>query len=85
MRFVAALLLLCATPALKADVFTLRVTAPKHMKQVVSLYRFGDLFTMRTVRIADAMLGDDGAAVLTGTAEGTIKLRLRIGDAVGDL
>lgn len=85
MRFVAALLLLCATPALKADVFTLRVTAPEHMGQVVSLYRFGDLFTMRTVRIADAMLGDDGAAVLTGTAEGTIKLRLRIGDAVGDL
>ena len=85
MRILSALLLFCATCAHGADAFTLRITAPEHMGQVVSLYRFDDLFTMRVVRIADAMVGDDGTAKLSGLAEGTIKLRLRIGDAVGDL
>jgi len=85
MRILAALLLLCAAVPLRADAFTLRITAPEHTGQVVSLYRFDDLFTLRTVRLSDALIGDDGKATLAGTAEGTLKLRVRIGDAIGDL
>lgn len=85
MRAFTSLILLCTACGLRADAFTLHITAPEHMDQVVSLYRFSDLFTLRTERMAEGIIGQDGTATLTGDVEGTAKVRLRIGDAIGEL
>ena len=65
--------------------FTVHLNAPKEAGQVVLLYRYDDLFTLRTVRIAAALLNDEGRATLSGEASATVRLQLRIGDAIADL
>lgn len=68
-----------------AGSFTVHITAPKEAGQAVLLYRYDDLFTLRTMRVAEAPLDAGGKATLTGTVEGTLRMQLRIADAVADL
>jgi thiol-disulfide isomerase/thioredoxin len=74
----------CALPAW-AGTFTLTVTARGFGEDVVSLYRYDDLFTLRTILITRSILGDDGRTTLSGEVEGTTRVQLRIGDRIGDL
>ncbi len=68
-----------------AGSFTVHVTAPKEGGQAVLLYRYDDLFTLRTVRVTEALLGEGGQATLNGSVEGTVRMQLRIADAIADL
>lgn len=71
--------------ALRAQNTVLHVHAPDHVGKVVILYRYDDLYTLRPVRLGEDLVGDDGHAELTTTVQGTAKLRLRIGEATGDM
>ncbi|HRD53491.1 MAG TPA: TlpA disulfide reductase family protein [Flavobacteriales bacterium] len=83
-RILAACLLLTAMRTTAQDAI-IQLKAPAHAGQVAQLYRYDDLFTLRTVRIASALLDDRGNGELTGTVTGTARLRIRIGDVHGDL
>ncbi|MBK9177014.1 MAG: TlpA family protein disulfide reductase [Flavobacteriales bacterium] len=63
----------------------INVLAPRYAGQPVLLYRYDDLFTLRTSRIASALIADDGKAALAAPVTGTTKLRLRIGEVFADL
>jgi thiol-disulfide isomerase/thioredoxin len=65
--------------------FTLHLSAPKEAGQAVLLYRYDDLFTLRTLRVAEALLNEEGKATLSGDVNGTARMQLRIGDAIADL
>jgi thiol-disulfide isomerase/thioredoxin len=82
-RFAIPLILL-HLPAL-AGTFTVHVTAPHDAGKVIMLYRYDDLFTLRTIRMAEALLDDAGKATLTGEVSGTGRMQLRIGDDLADL
>jgi thiol-disulfide isomerase/thioredoxin len=69
----------------QAGSFTLYVSAPQFDEDVVSLYRYDDLFTKRKVFVVRNLIAADGIAVLTGAVTGTAKVQLRIGDHVADL
>lgn len=85
MRTTTIIITLLLHAAARAGDFTLQLDAPGHPGKAVALYRYDDLFTMRTVRVATAPVGDDGRAVLTADVEGTTKLQVRIGDVTADL
>jgi len=85
MRRLLLLPLLALPLALCAGNFTIVLQAPAYSGQVARLYRYDDLYTLRTVRIAEMPIGDDGAATLTTDVQGVNKLQLRIGDVSGDL
>lgn len=68
-----------------AGTFTMHVTARGLGEDVVSLYRYDDLFTLRTVLITRAILDNAGRTTLSGEVEGTARVQLRIGDRVADL
>lgn len=63
----------------------IRLAAPKFAGQVAVLYRYDDLFTQRTVRVASALIDEAGRCELKAPVKGTDRLRIRIGDAQGDL
>ncbi len=63
----------------------IRVQAPDHAGKVALLYRYDDLFTLRTVRLDQTALNDAGHATLRAEVTGTTKVRLRIGDEFADL
>ena len=69
----------------QAGSFTLYVSAPQFDEDVVSIYRYDDLFTKRKVFVVRNLIAADGIAVLTGAMTGTAKVQLRIGDHVADL
>lgn len=79
------LLLLWLVPVLASGPFTIAVRAPGQSGEALLLYRYDDLFTLRTTRIAETALDDAGQAVLRGEVEGTTRMQLRIGDGVADL
>lgn len=79
---IGALIWLCNAAAQQT---VLHVFAPDHVGKVALLYRYDDLFTLRPVQLEQDIVGDDGHAELTTMVGGTTKLRLRIGDATGDL
>lgn len=83
-RIAVLCLALCAV-RISAQDLTLSVHAPGHAGEVAQLYRYDDLFTMRTVRIGAALVNDEGRAELAASVIGTQRLRIRIGDAHGDL
>jgi thiol-disulfide isomerase/thioredoxin len=85
MRRLLLLTLFVLPLALCAGNFTIVLQAPAYSGQVARLYRYDDLFTLRTVRIAEMPIGDDGAATLNADVQGMTKLQLRIGDVSGDL
>ncbi len=75
------LLLACA---IHAQDVVLHVQAPAYAGKVLLLYRYDDLFTLRPIHLANALIADDGTAELKAPVRGTAKLRLRIGDATSD-
>lgn len=74
-----------ASFAMQAGPFTIHVTARGFGENVVSLYRYDDPFTLRTVLVARNILGTDGKATLAGEVEGTVEMQLRIGNRIADL
>lgn len=65
--------------------FTIRVSAPSQVGQVAMLYAYMDLFTLRTVRLHQTLVDGQGHALLTGSTEGTLRVQLRVGNAMADL
>lgn len=85
MRALALLLLTALAPRLIAQEAVISLRAPDHAGEAATLYRYADLFTLRTERLATALIGDDGLTVLRAPVSGTQRLRVRIGDVYGDL
>lgn len=85
LRPLLALFLLLITHVLAAQEVIIDVSAAKHAGEVVQLYRYDDLFTLRPVREATAIANDSGHAQLRANIQGTPKLRLRIGEVTADL
>lgn len=69
------LLLAHAAPA----VATIHLVAPDRAGQKVVLHRVDDLFTLRTVRVDEALLGADGQATVRAEVQGTVKALLTVG------
>lgn len=70
---------------LAAQPVTILVHSPVNAGKPVLLYRCDDLFTLRSTRLTTALLNDAGDATLEAEVIGTVKLRIRIGEAFGDL
>ncbi|MBK8498099.1 MAG: redoxin domain-containing protein [Flavobacteriales bacterium] len=85
MRTLSAIAALACVCNAGAQQTAFHVHAPDHVGKVALLYRYDDLFTLRPVQLDQDIVGEDGHAELTAIVEGTAKLRLRIGDANGDL
>lgn len=79
------LLPICAAAALHAQTFHLRVEAPGQAGKPLLAYRYMDLFTLRTERVATVVFDDQGTAQVEGAVTGTEKLRLRMGDIHADV
>lgn len=71
--------------ALGNGTFTIRVSAPSQAGQVAMIYTYADLFTLRTVRLDQTLVDGQGRALLSGTAQGTQRVQLRVGNAMADL
>jgi thiol-disulfide isomerase/thioredoxin len=84
MRSLCAAMLLWAAGACGQEA-TLLVHAEAFRGRPIILYRYDDLFSLRTSRIGAALIGDDGRASLHAAATGTERWRLRIGEVYGDL
>lgn len=69
----------CAAP------FTIHVSSTGHSDDVVSLYRYDDLFTLRGVLLTRALLNANGTATLEGETDKVTKMYLRIGERTADL
>ncbi len=69
----------------QAGSFTLHVKTGGLGEDVASLYRYADLFTMRTVLVTRGLFDATGNTTLTGEVEGTMRVQLRIGERVCDL
>ncbi|MFZ1331197.1 MAG: hypothetical protein WAR83_03365, partial [Flavobacteriales bacterium] len=68
-----------------AGSFTIRASAKDMKEDVISVYRYDDLFTMRTIFITRDLFGSGGIATLKGEVNGTAKIQLRVGDRFADL
>ncbi len=66
-------------------VSTIHIEAPDHAGQKVVLHRVDDLFTLRTVRVDEALLGTDGLATVRAEVQGTVKAVLTVGDHRAEL
>lgn len=64
---------------------TLRITAPGHPGQQVLVYRYLDLFTLRTELIASARCDEQGSATLPVHVPAQLRVQLRIGEDRADL
>jgi len=71
--------------ALSAQQAVIQVSAKAYAGQPIVLYQYDDLFTLRTSRLATALISDAGSATLSATVKGTAKLRLRVGEVFADL
>ncbi|MCB0791356.1 MAG: hypothetical protein H6595_01575 [Flavobacteriales bacterium] len=65
---------------LSAQGFTIAVHAPDHEGEHAVLYRYDDLFTLRTVRLDQGVVRSDTTLVLQGQVTGTTKALLMVGD-----
>ncbi|MDQ3100320.1 MAG: redoxin domain-containing protein, partial [Bacteroidota bacterium] len=83
MRAMMMLLAVLAVPLAWAQQFIIHLSAPDHAGEIAVLSRYDDLITMRTIRLAEVLVGD--STVISGEANGTQKIQLRIGDLIGDL
>lgn len=77
--------LFAASLASQAQDVVIDVQAADYTGQVVLLYRYDDLFTLRAIRVTESLIGDSGKATLSAPVEGTAKFRLRIGEVTADL
>ncbi|MCB9165581.1 MAG: redoxin domain-containing protein [Flavobacteriales bacterium] len=85
MRALLLSLALFTTTLLSAGEFSLHVTAHGMGSDLVSLYRYTDLFTLRTELVARGMLDSTGTVKLGGKVEGTARMQLRVGERYADL
>lgn len=85
MKMLTTVLALLASAMMQAGSFTINVTARGFPEDIVSLYRYDDPFTMRTVLVARNILDTSGKATLAGEVEGTVEMQLRIGNRIADL
>lgn len=58
---------------------TVLIEAPERAGQQAVLHRVDDLFTLRTVRVDETLIGDDGRATLKAEVQGTVKAVLIVG------
>ncbi len=84
-RSLTALLFLLALLPAWAGMVKLHIVAPTYAGQRVLLYRYMDLFTLRTELLGHATLDDHGHADLEAQVTGTTKGQLRIGEVNVDL
>ncbi len=84
-RFLSAFLFLLMLLPAKAAVVKVHVVAPTYAGQRVTLYRYMDLFTLRTELLGHANLDDRGEADLEAMVNGTTKGQVRIGEVNADL
>ncbi|MBK9627444.1 MAG: redoxin domain-containing protein [Flavobacteriales bacterium] len=68
-----------------ANTFSITVTAVGLKEDVVQIHRYADLFTMRTLPLAQELFNADRQATLTASVEGTMRIQLRIGERGCDL
>jgi thiol-disulfide isomerase/thioredoxin len=61
------------------------IDAPGHVGEQVLLHRFDDLFTLRTVRLASAVIDAQGRAEMVVEIEGTMKALLTLADRSAEL
>lgn len=80
----ATVALLCAALSCAQDA-VIRLNAPDFKGQAALLYRYDDLFTQRLARVGSSLVNDSGRCELKAPVKGTDRLRIRIGDAHGDL
>lgn len=85
MRLAAFVLLFFASSLVHAGSFTLHVQAKGFGDDVVSLYRYDDLFTLRGVLVTRGLLNAEGNAILEGDVDQVIKMYIRIGERTADL
>lgn len=85
MRILLVGLALLLRSLLLAGSFSIQVTAPGMGADVVSLYRYSDLFTLRTELVARGLMDTTGTVTLQGNVEGTVRMQLRIGERTADL
>ncbi|MCB9169804.1 MAG: redoxin domain-containing protein [Flavobacteriales bacterium] len=83
-RCLPALLVLIPLPVLPQG-STLRVHAPTYAGEQAVLYRYDDLFTMRTVRLDEGTVSKDSVLILHGSVDGTTKALLMVGDVGAEL
>jgi thiol-disulfide isomerase/thioredoxin len=76
-------LVMLAAQWAQAGEFIIRLDAGAHAGKVVVLSRYDDLFTLRTVRLAQELAQE--RVVFHGQVEGTQKMQLRIGELIGDV
>jgi len=84
MRKLLTILLLPCALLLSAQT-TLRITAPGHPGQQVLVYRYLDLFTLRTQLLSTTHADGQGSALLQVEVKGRTRAQLRIGDDRADL
>lgn len=84
-QFLVVVLLAVLRSSVWAGSFSVSVSAPKEAGNSVLLYRYDELFSLRTLRVATSVLDSMGHATLSGTVDGTTRMQLRIGDAIADL
>lgn len=85
MRSVLFLSSLVLSLAASAAPVTLRVSAPTYAGERILLYRYLDLFTLRTELLANGRLDDRGGATIDADVTGTVKAMVRIGTVTADL
>lgn len=85
MRLLLSGFLFFFTLLLQAGNFSIHVTARGFGEDIVSLYRYADLFTHRTILVQRGLLDNTGRTTLEGDVDGTTKVQLRIGERTADL
>ena len=85
MRLLLSGFLFFFTLLLHAGNFSIHVTARGFGEDIVSLYRYADLFTHRTILVQRGLLDNTGRTTLEGEVDGTAKVQLRIGERTADL
>ncbi|MCB0763746.1 MAG: thioredoxin-like domain-containing protein [Flavobacteriales bacterium] len=85
MRYLFLLPALALHLAARAGSFSITVSTAGLDADVVTLYRYEDLFTQRTKRLARAMFSEANTATLSGEVSGTTKVQVRIGERSADL
>lgn len=83
MRLWIWMVTMLAVLQMQAAGFTIRVDASAHTGKMVVLSRYDDHFTLRTMRMAQELAGEQ--VIFAGEVEGTQKMQLRIGELIADL
>ncbi|MBK9420322.1 MAG: redoxin domain-containing protein [Flavobacteriales bacterium] len=85
MRIVPVLFALMLGSGLAAAPVSVRVEAPTYAGKHIRLFAYSDLFTLRTVLLAEAELDAQGNAMLSADVMGTRKAIFRVGPVGADL